>query len=168
MDFTTDKLRSLVRKWQTLIEAHVDVKTTDNYSLRMFCIAFTKRMPNQVKRACYAQSSQIRQIRRKMREIMINQASSCDLKELVLKFIPEVIGKEIEKATTSIYPLQNVFIRKVKILKAPKFDLGKLMEERFLLPAVPGATSASPPPPSSPFPATARSRRSDSFFPLCL
>ncbi|KAK8949299.1 hypothetical protein KSP39_PZI005078 [Platanthera zijinensis] len=117
-----------VRKWQTLIEAHVDVKTTDNYSLRMFCIAFTKRMPNQVKRTCYAQSSQIRQIRRKMREIMINQASSCDLKELVLKFIPEVIGKEIEKATTSIYPLQNVFIRKVKILKAPKFDLGKLME----------------------------------------
>lgn len=61
MNFTTDKLRSLVRKWQTLIEAHVDVKTTDNYSLRMFCIAFTKRRPNQVKRTCYAQSSQIRQ-----------------------------------------------------------------------------------------------------------
>ncbi|KAG0477252.1 hypothetical protein HPP92_014093 [Vanilla planifolia] len=128
MDFTTEKLRSLVRMWQTLIEAHVDVKTTENYSLRMFCIAFTKRRPNQVKRTCYAQSSQIRQIRRKMREIMVNQASSCDLKELVKKFIPEVIGKEIEKATTSIYPFPNVFIRKVKILKAPKFDLGKLME----------------------------------------
>lgn len=63
MDFTTDKLRSLVRKWQTLIEAHVDVKTTDNYTLRMFCIAFTKRRTNQVKRTCYAQSSQIRQVR---------------------------------------------------------------------------------------------------------
>lgn len=62
MDFTTDKLRSLVRKWQTLIEAHVDVKTTDNYTLRMFCIAFTKRRPNQVKRTCYAQTSQIRQV----------------------------------------------------------------------------------------------------------
>lgn len=62
MDFTTDKLRSLVRKWQTLIEAHVDVKTTDNYTLRMFCIAFTKRRTNQVKRTCYAQSSQIRQV----------------------------------------------------------------------------------------------------------
>ncbi|CAL9115906.1 unnamed protein product [Musa textilis] len=128
MDLTTDKVRYLVRKWQTLIEAHVDVKTTDNYTLRMFCIGFTKRRPNQVKRTCYAQSSQIRQIRRKMREIMVNQASSCDLKDLVLKFIPEVIGKEIEKATTGIFPLQNVFIRKVKILKAPKFDLGKLME----------------------------------------
>ena len=59
---------------------------------------------------------------------MTSQAASCDLKELVKKFIPEMIGKEIEKATKSIYPLQNVFIRKVKILKAPKFDLGKLME----------------------------------------
>ncbi|XP_058106663.1 small ribosomal subunit protein eS1-like [Magnolia sinica] len=63
-----------------------------------------------------------------MREIMVNQATSCDLKELVQKFIPEVIGKGIKKATSSIYPLQNVFIRKVNILKAPKFDLGKLME----------------------------------------
>ncbi|ESQ53651.1 hypothetical protein EUTSA_v10026006mg [Eutrema salsugineum] len=128
MDFTTDKLRSLVKKWQTLIEAHVDVKTTDSYTLRLFCIAFTKRRANQVKRTCYAQSSQIRQIRRKMREIMVKEASSCDLKELVAKFIPEAIGREIEKATQNIYPLQNVFIRKVKILKAPKFDLGKLME----------------------------------------
>lgn len=59
---------------------------------------------------------------------MTSQASSCDLKELVLKFIPEAIGRDIEKATAGIYPLQNVFIRKVKILKAPKFDLGKLME----------------------------------------
>lgn len=64
---------------------------------------------------------------------MIAQASSSDLKDLVRKFIPEIIGKEIEKATSSIYPLQNVFIRKVKILKAPKFDLGKLMEACILL-----------------------------------
>ncbi|KAJ1298347.1 hypothetical protein BS78_01G445600 [Paspalum vaginatum] len=128
IDFTTDKLRSLVRKWQTLIETHADVKTTDNYMLPLFCISFTKRRPNQVKRTCYAQASQIRQIRRKMVEIMANQASTCDLKELVSKFIPEVIGKEIEKATSSTFPLQNVSIRKVKILKATKFDLGKLME----------------------------------------
>jgi len=128
MDFTSDKLRSLVKKWQSLIEAHVDVKTTDGYLLRLFAIAFTKRRPNQVKKTTYAQSSQIRQIRKKMFEIMTNQASTCDLKELVLKFVPEVIGREIEKACQGIYPLQNVYIRKVKILKSPKFDVQKLLE----------------------------------------
>ena len=70
MDLTTDKLRGLVRKWQTLIEAHVDVKTTDGYVLRLFCIAFTKKRPGQVRKTAYAQSSQIRAIRRKMVEIM--------------------------------------------------------------------------------------------------
>ncbi|CAI7843675.1 unnamed protein product [Closterium sp. NIES-54] len=48
VDLTTDELRSLVRKWQTLIECHVDVKTTDNDTLRLFAIAFTKRRQNQI------------------------------------------------------------------------------------------------------------------------
>jgi len=128
MDFTSDKLRSLVRKWQTLIEAHVDVKTQDGYLVRLFAIAFTKRRPNQVKKTTYAQSGQIREIRKKMFEIMIREASSVDLLSLVQKFIPEAIGREIEKAARSIYPLQNVYVRKAKILKAPKFDVSKLLE----------------------------------------
>ncbi|KXZ41449.1 hypothetical protein GPECTOR_462g370 [Gonium pectorale] len=128
MDFTTDKLRSLVRKWQTLIEAHVDVKTTDGFTLRVFCISFTKKRQGQIKRTCYAQSAQIRQIRKKMTEIITREATSCDLKELVAKLIPEAIGKDIEKSCQGIYPLQNTFIRKVKVLKAPKFDITKLME----------------------------------------
>ncbi|ORX80989.1 ribosomal protein S3Ae [Basidiobolus meristosporus CBS 931.73] len=128
MTFTSDKLRSLVKKWQSLIEAHVDVKTTDGYLLRLFSIGFTRRRPNQLKKTTYAQSAQIRQIRKKMFEIMTREASTCDLKSLVQKFIPEVIGREIEKACQGIYPLQNVYLHKVKILKAPKFDVGKLME----------------------------------------
>ncbi|KIY97031.1 small subunit ribosomal protein S3Ae [Monoraphidium neglectum] len=58
MDYTTDKLRAMVRKWQSLIEAHVDVKTTDGYTLRMFAIAFTKKRPGQIKRTAYAKSAQ--------------------------------------------------------------------------------------------------------------
>ena len=34
----------------------------------------------------------------------------------------------IEKACQGVYPLQNVFIRKVKMRKRPKFDVTKLME----------------------------------------
>merc|ERR1712196_724420 len=99
MEFTTDKLRSMVRKWQSLIEANVDVKTTDGYVLRLFCIGFTKKRSNQLKKTCYASAAQ-----------------------------QELIGKEIEKACGGVYPLQNVFIRKVKMLKMPKFDLTKLLE----------------------------------------
>eukprot|EP00736_Rhodelphis_marinus_P014026 Rmarinus@m.25984 len=128
MSFTTDKLRSLVRKWQRLIEASVDVNTTDGYRLRLFCIAFTKRQMNQVKKTAYATSAQVRAIRKKMTAIMEREASNCDLKDLVKKFIPESIGREIEKSCYSIYPLQNVYIRKVKMLRSPKFDITKLME----------------------------------------
>ncbi|KAK6832951.1 ribosomal protein S3Ae [Apiospora arundinis] len=127
LDFTSDKLRSLVRKWQSLIEANVTVKTTDDYLLRLFAIAFTKRRPNQIKKTTYAASSQIRAIRKKMIEIIQREAASCSLQQLVSKLIPEVIGREIEKSTQGIYPLQNVHIRKVKLLKQPKFDLGALM-----------------------------------------
>ncbi|KAJ2025522.1 ribosomal 40S subunit protein S1B, partial [Coemansia sp. S85] len=38
MSITTDKLRSLVKKWQSMVEAHVDVKTTDGYLVRLFAI----------------------------------------------------------------------------------------------------------------------------------
>jgi small subunit ribosomal protein S3Ae len=127
LDFTSDKLRSLVRKWQSLIEANITVKTTDDYLLRLFAIAFTKKRPNQIKKTTYAQSSQIRAIRKKMIEIIQREAASCTLAQLTTKLIPEVIGREIEKATGGIYPLQNVHIRKVKLLKAPKFDLGALL-----------------------------------------
>lgn len=60
MDLTTDKLRSLLKKWQTTIEAFVDVKTLDGYVVRMFCIAFTTKRDQQIKKSSYAQSSQVR------------------------------------------------------------------------------------------------------------
>lgn len=128
MEFTRDKLCSLVRKWQTLIDAFIDVRTTDGYSLRLFCIAFTKKRPNQLKKTCYAQSAQIRAIRKEMRSIVTEEVGKCDVKELFLKLVSGMIGKEIEQACQSIFPLQNVFIRKVKITKKPKFDVVKLME----------------------------------------
>jgi len=128
MDLTTDKLRSLVRKWFTLIEAFVDVKTTDGYILRLFAIGFTKRRANQVKRTAYAQTAQVKLIRKKMMDIMTKEATTSELKDLVAKFIPEAIGKQIERECQGIYPLQNVFVRKVKVLKAPKFDPYKLFE----------------------------------------
>lgn len=128
MRFTTDKLKSLIRKWQTLIEGSVDVKTTDGYTVRLFCIAFTKRRQNQVKKTSYAQSSQVKQIRAKMIEIMQRESNNCDLKQLFERLIVDIIGQQIEKECQGIYPLQNVFIRKAKIVRRPKVDVHKIME----------------------------------------
>merc|ERR1712168_617175 len=102
MDLTTDKLRSMVKKWQTLIEGNVDVKTTDGYTLRLFCIGFTRKQDMSTKKTCYAQAQQVRNTRKKMIDI---------------------ISRDIEKACQGIYPLHDVHIRKVKVMRRPRFDL---------------------------------------------
>merc|ERR1712029_855982 len=106
---------SMVKKWQTCIEANVDVKTTDGYFLRVFCIAFTEKQASQTTKTCYAQTNQIKNIRRKMVDI-------------VNKLVPDTMADDIRKACNSIYPLKDVHIRKVKVLKKPRFDLSKLLE----------------------------------------
>ncbi|BES94074.1 unnamed protein product [Nesidiocoris tenuis] len=128
MDLTTDKLRSMVKKWQTLIEANVDVKTTDGYLLRVFCIGFTNKDQLSQRKTCYAQHNQVRQIRKKMVENITSSVSSSDLRSVVNKLIPDSIAKDIEKNCQGIYPLHDVYIRKVKVLKKPRFELSKLLE----------------------------------------
>jgi len=132
MDFTTDKLRFYVKKWQSLIEGHIDVKTLDGYLLRVFCIAFTKKI-SPIRKTCYAKSSQIKQIRKKMFEIINREATTVELKDLVVKFIPDSIGKQIERECQGIYPLSNCFLRKVKVLKTPKFDVTSLWKSTEIM-----------------------------------
>jgi len=128
MILTTDKIRSMVKKWQSLIEAHVDVKTTDGYLLRVFIIGFTKKRQNCLRKTCYAQHAQIKEIRKKMVSIVTREVSNSDLRAVVNKLLPDSIAKDIEKACHSVYPLHDVYVRKVKVLKKPKFELSKLLE----------------------------------------
>lgn len=118
----------MVKKWQTLIEANIDVKTTDGYTLRLFCIGFTRKQDMSTKKTAYAQAGQVRNIRKKMIDIMSREVSSTDLKDVVNKLIPDSIARDIEKACQGIYPLHDVHIRKVKVMKRPRFDLNKLMD----------------------------------------
>jgi small subunit ribosomal protein S3Ae len=144
MDITRDKLCTLVKKWHTLIEAFIQAKTSDGYLLRMFCIAFTRRHNRQVKATCYAKASQQKQIRQKMMEIMVAETQKSTLRDLFKKLISDQIGPQINKECTKIFPLENVLIRKVKVLKKPKFDLTKLMElyqEKVEAKAAPAETS---------------------------
>jgi len=127
MRITTDKHRSMVKKWQNLVEAHCDVKTTDGYTLRIICIGFTKKAVNQVKKTTYAYKWQIQALRKRMIERISREISKTDIRGVVEKLIPDSIAKDIEKSSPNIYPLYDVVIRQVKIVKKPKFDNARFM-----------------------------------------
>jgi len=148
MDITRDKLCTLVKKWHSTIEAFAQAKTADGYQVRMFAIGFTRRNKRQVKATCYAKNSQQKLIRQKMCEIMVNECQKSSLKDLFKNFLSDTIVKQITKDCSKIYPLENVLIKKVKVLKKPKFDLTKLMElyqsntEKVVKTVDPAATNA--------------------------
>ncbi|KAI4578780.1 hypothetical protein MJT46_000148 [Ovis ammon polii x Ovis aries] len=80
-----------------------------------------------IRKTSYAQHQQEYQICKTM-ESKTREVQTDDLREVVNKLIPDSTGKDIEKACQSIYPLHDVFVRKVKMLKKPKFELGKFVE----------------------------------------
>jgi len=129
MDMTRDKLCQFIRKWQTLIDAHCEAKTQDGYVLRVFVTAFTGRQAGQARKTSYAQQQQIKQIRKKIVEIISKEASQSNLVDLVAKLNHiDQFPKQIMKACQFIYPLSAAIIRKVKTLKKPKFDIVRLNE----------------------------------------
>jgi len=127
MDMTRDKLCQFIRKWQTLIDAQCEVKTQDGYLLRVFITAFTGRQTTQARKTSYAQHQQIKQIRKKIIEIIAKEAQASTLVDLVAKLNHvDQFPKQITKACQFIYPLSAAIVRKVKTLKKPKFDITRL------------------------------------------
>jgi len=128
MSLTRDKTCSMVKKWHTMIQANVDVKTTDDYHLRVFVIGFSERQQKQQKKTTYIQSQQVKFIRRKMTEIITREVQKSDIRALIGLLIPDSMAKDIEKSVKPIYPIHDCYISKVKVVKKPKVDIAKLME----------------------------------------
>jgi small subunit ribosomal protein S3Ae len=82
MDITREKLCTIVKKWHSIIEVVVQVKSQDGYLMRISCIGFTKRTSRQVKATCYAKNSQSKLIRKKITEILLNEAAKNSLRDL--------------------------------------------------------------------------------------
>jgi len=128
MRLTRDKNCEMVKKKHTMVSAHVDVNTTDNYKLRLFAIGFTKKDQGQKCVTTYAQSAQVKTIRKIMVDQMKSAAQSGDIVDLLKKLMVDSIASDIVKKSKSTYPLDNVHIQKVKCIKRPKLDLGRLAE----------------------------------------
>lgn len=125
MRLSTDKLCSLLRKYRTLIEASVDCRTPDGYILRVFVMGFTKRI-NPNKKACYAQQSK----RREVRDVMIQCAREFVEKNPINTLCTGIIAETVEKAICEkcqdIRQVDNVFVTKIKVIKAPSFSVEEL------------------------------------------
>lgn len=122
MELISDKLKSIPKKWHTLVEACLRVETTDGYTLRVFTIANTKRKQKSTKKNCYANLSQVKAIRQIIFKIIEEELSTCTIHEVMKKLMNETIGARIEQEGIKIYPLQNCHVKKVKVVKRPKVD----------------------------------------------
>lgn len=128
LSLTRDKLCQMIKKRHSLVEAICDCKTTDGYIVRLFVLAFTRDAPGQKAVFSYAQSAQIKKIRRKIVATVQQVVSAGRLQDLVKNLIVDKIESDIKTHTNRIYPLDPVHIQKVKIIKKPKFDITKLFE----------------------------------------
>ena len=137
LECTRDHLCSLIRKWHTLIDSFVDCKTSDGFLMRFFIVAFTsmykemkhpKKYLLQKKATCYANRSQVRQMRAIMTKIITKECKSSTMKELVNKVLGNQITDEMAAKCKNIFPLENVTIRKVKSIKRPKIDQNQLSD----------------------------------------
>jgi small subunit ribosomal protein S3Ae len=127
LDTTRDHLCSLIKKWHSLIECFVDAKTSDGFLLRLFVTCSTRKAQRQQRATSYAQVSQVKQIRKIMHSTVLREVKKATLRELVPKLMTDTISQEITKKASTIYPVQNCIIRKVKSVKRPRFDMTQLL-----------------------------------------
>lgn len=118
MELTSDKHKAMIRKWHTLIEAQKDVIAIDGSIFRVFVMAVTRKLPDHVKKTCYAKHSETKKIRKIMEEVIEEELGGCDMQKIMKKLATETIGKEIEKRGGEIFPLQSCCVRKIKTIKS--------------------------------------------------
>jgi small subunit ribosomal protein S3Ae len=129
MSITTDKLRSMFRKWCTMIEAVVDAKTKDDCTLRVFVVAFTTKQKGQLSKNCYAPGKLEKWVRLRITKIVQKRIGSVTLNRAVSLLAHDILSDALIQRCNAIIPLRDLKIYKVKVIRPPKVDLQKLQEQ---------------------------------------
>jgi len=109
-EYTGDYLRSLVRRGSTRIDAIVNIATKDEFRLRVSIVAFSVLRVRQ---------SQILNVRRIIREIVVEKAATLFFEQFVQEAVLGKIASDIYNEAKKIVPLRHVGIRKSKLLTYP-------------------------------------------------
>ena len=124
---TRERICSLIKKGQSLLNIWTDVKTSDGYVLRISLTTCTVRKNGQRSANCYAKSSQIRAIRKVVSRYLVNHAAKSTVAELANKVLSESLSGDLVKRISKIFPVKVVLITKVKVLKKAKLDVKGLV-----------------------------------------
>jgi len=134
MDLTADRLRSLLRKWCTTIETVVEAKTSDGYVLRLFLICFTRRQENQLSKNCYSKTHLEKWLRSRMTKIIQRRLARSDINEAVKLLTQDILSALLMKRCDPIVPIRDLKIRRVKVIRTPKFDAQRLLDAHGEIP----------------------------------
>ena len=109
-EYSTDYLRSLVRRGSSRVDGIFTASSKDGYMARYSIVAFAKGRAN---------SSQAKAIRAIMREALEERARNLDYSQLSHEVVLGKVASDIYNKAKKIVPLRHVGIRKSKLLAMP-------------------------------------------------
>jgi len=119
MRMAHDKVDSILRKYRTMVEAQVDVKTVDGFILRVFSMCYTKKLANNKSNHAYATQAECRAIRDAMIKCMTEAIESNTIEAISKDIVDEKIENQIVEACRTIKQVEGVYVTKIKVIKAP-------------------------------------------------
>lgn len=134
MSMTTDKIRSLFRKWCTMIESVVDAQTKDGFTLRLTVVAFTSRQKGQLSKNCYAPGKLESWARLRITRMIKKRIASVSLNRAVSLLSHDILANALTERVNPILPVRDLKIFKVKVVRSPKIDIAKFLESHGKFP----------------------------------
>jgi len=129
IDSTRETVCKVLKKKVSTIEIWCDVRTADNYILRVFLTIVTSRNKNQKNKNAYAKSSQIRLMRKNLSNSIIKKAKHQDHSSFAKSVLSQELSLSLSKIAKSVHPINTLIVRKVKVLKKSKIDIKSLAKE---------------------------------------
>jgi small subunit ribosomal protein S3Ae len=109
-EYSTDYLRSLVRRGSTRMDGIFTARTIDNYLTRVSIVAFSHGRIN---------GSQEHGIRQVMGKIVAEKASKLTYSQMCHEMVLGKMGSDVYNEAKKVCPLRHVGVRKSKLLSMP-------------------------------------------------
>jgi len=119
-EYSSDYLRSLIRRGTSRVDGIFNVVTKDGFSSRVSIVAFSKSRLN---------TSQKKALRKIMKDVIEEKAKKLNYEQLCQEMVLGKIGSEIYNLAKKITQLRHVGVRKSKLLFMPQKPVEKIEAE---------------------------------------